>query len=63
MPLYPLKVLRTKECAPTPCFYVVFSLDSHLSPLRSFVVRQLKYLRTIVMTINTMNKTYEDLCK
>jgi hypothetical protein len=34
-PLYPSKMLRAKELAPTPCSSVVFSLDSHLNPLRS----------------------------
>jgi hypothetical protein len=29
----PLKVLQARECAPTPYFSVIFSLDSHLSPL------------------------------
>ncbi len=37
-PFYPLKVLRAREHAPTPCSSTVFSLDSHLSPLRSFGV-------------------------
>jgi len=36
----PLKMLRAKEHALTPCFSVVFSLDSHLSPLRKFGVHQ-----------------------
>jgi hypothetical protein len=35
-PLYPSKVLRAKERAPTPYFSNVFSLDSHLSPSRSW---------------------------
>jgi hypothetical protein len=35
-PLYPSKVLQAKECAPTPYSSVVFSLDSHLSPSRSW---------------------------
>jgi hypothetical protein len=35
-PLYPSKVLRVKEHASTPYFFVVFSLDSHLSPSRSW---------------------------
>jgi hypothetical protein len=35
-PFYPSKVLRTKECASTPYSSVVFSLDSHLSPSRSW---------------------------
>ncbi len=37
----PLKMLRAKEHALTPCFSVVFSLDSHLSPLRSLGVRRI----------------------
>jgi len=35
-PLYPSKVLRAKECAPTPYSSVVFSLDSHLSPSKNW---------------------------
>jgi hypothetical protein len=38
-PLLPLKMLRARECALTPCFSVVFTLDSHLNPLRSLGVR------------------------
>jgi len=34
-PLYPFKVLQAKECAPTPYSSIIFSLNSHLSPLRS----------------------------
>jgi hypothetical protein len=36
----PFKVLRAKERALTPCFFAIFSLDSHLNPLRSLGVRQ-----------------------
>jgi hypothetical protein len=36
MPLYPSKVLQAKEHALTPYSSVVFSLDSHLSPSRSW---------------------------
>jgi hypothetical protein len=36
MPLYPSKVLWTRECASTPYSSVVFSLDSHLNPSRSW---------------------------
>ncbi len=36
MPLYPSKVLRARERAPTPYSSIVFSLDSHLSPSRSW---------------------------
>ncbi len=35
-PLYPSKVLRARERAPTCYFFVVFSLDSHFSPLKSW---------------------------
>jgi hypothetical protein len=35
-PLYPSKVLRTRERAPTLYFFVVFNLDSHLNPSRSW---------------------------
>jgi len=35
-----LEVLRAKERAPIPYFSTVFSLDLHLSPLRSLGVRQ-----------------------
>jgi hypothetical protein len=35
-PLYPSKVLWTRERAPTPYFSIVFSLDSHLSLSRSW---------------------------
>jgi len=35
-PFYPSKVLRAKECASTPYSFVVFYLDSHLSPSRSW---------------------------
>jgi hypothetical protein len=41
MPFYPSKVLRAKERASTPCSSAVFSLDSHLSPLRSLGMRQI----------------------
>jgi len=41
MPLYPFKVLRTKEHALTPYSFVVFSLDSHLGPLRNLGARHL----------------------
>jgi hypothetical protein len=37
------KVLRAKEHAPTPCFSVGFSLDSHLNPLRSLGARQIDW--------------------
>jgi len=33
-----LQVLRARERAPTPYFSAVFSLDSHLSPLKSLGV-------------------------
>ncbi len=36
-PFYPFKVLRTKERASTFYSSVVFSLDSHLSPSKSWV--------------------------
>ncbi len=36
MPLYPSKVLRARERASTPCSSVVFNLDSHLNPSRSW---------------------------
>jgi hypothetical protein len=36
----PLKMLRAKERAPIPYFFVVFSLDSHLSPLKSLGVHR-----------------------
>jgi hypothetical protein len=35
-PFYPSKVLQAKEHAPTPYFSIVFSLDSHLNPPRSW---------------------------
>ncbi len=35
-PLYPSKVLRVKECASTPCSSVIFNLDFHLSPSKSW---------------------------
>jgi hypothetical protein len=35
------KVLRAKERAPTPYFFIVFTLDSHLNLSRSLGVRQL----------------------
>jgi hypothetical protein len=34
--LYPFKMLWTKECAPTFYSFVISSLDSHLSPSRSW---------------------------
>jgi len=40
MPLYPPKVLRGREHASTPCSSIVFSLDSHLGPLRNLGARQ-----------------------
>jgi hypothetical protein len=36
MPLYPSKVLRAKEHALILCSFIVFNLDSHLSPSRSW---------------------------
>jgi hypothetical protein len=36
----PLKMLRAKERALTPCFSIILSLDSHLSPLKSLGVHQ-----------------------
>jgi len=36
----PFKVLQARECASTPSFSIVFSLDSHLSPLRSLGARE-----------------------
>jgi len=36
MPFYPSKVLQAREYAPTPYSSVVFSLDSHLSPSKSW---------------------------
>jgi hypothetical protein len=35
-PLYPSKMLRARERAPTPYSSIVFSLDSHLNPSRSW---------------------------
>jgi hypothetical protein len=35
-PFYPFKVLRARERAPIPYSYVIFNLDSHLNPLRSW---------------------------
>jgi hypothetical protein len=32
----PLKMLWNRECAPTPPFFAIFYLDSHLSPSRSW---------------------------
>jgi len=40
-PLYPFKVLRAKERAPTPDSSVVFSLDSHLNLPRSLGARHM----------------------
>jgi hypothetical protein len=55
----PFKVLRAKERAPTPCSSVVFSLDSHLSPLRSLGVRHIllptKYYNKTNILLNIMN--------
>jgi hypothetical protein len=39
-PLYPIKVLRAKERASTPCTSVIFTLDSYLSLSRSLGARQ-----------------------
>jgi hypothetical protein len=36
MPLYPSKMLQARERALTSYSYVVFNLDSHLSPSRSW---------------------------
>jgi hypothetical protein len=36
MPLYPSKMPRTRERALTPYSFIVFNLDSHLNPLRSW---------------------------
>jgi len=37
----PLKVLRAREHAPTPCSSAIFRLDSHLNPLKSPGVRHM----------------------
>ncbi len=39
--LLPLKVLQARECAPILCFSTIFSLDSHLNPLKSLGVRHM----------------------
>jgi hypothetical protein len=38
MPLYPFKVLRARERAPTLCPSIVFNLKSHLSALKNLGV-------------------------
>jgi hypothetical protein len=43
-PLYPSKVLRTRERAPTFDYFVVFTLDSLLSLSRSLGVRHFPYI-------------------
>ncbi len=40
MPLYPSKVLRAMERAPTPYSSIVFTSDSHLSLLRNLGAHQ-----------------------
>jgi hypothetical protein len=40
MPLYPSIVLRARERALTPCFFVVFSLGFTFEPLKEMGVRQ-----------------------
>jgi hypothetical protein len=45
--LLPLKVLQAREYATTPRFSNVFSLDSHLSPLRSLGVCQRKFFKLL----------------
>jgi hypothetical protein len=45
----PLKVLQTRERASTPCFSDVFSLDSHLNPLRSLGFVKYKQLHVKIM--------------
>jgi hypothetical protein len=55
MPFYPFKVLRAKECAPTPCSSVFFSLDSHLSPSRNW---ERVYFSLDVITHKMENYTY-----
>jgi len=47
-PLPPLKVLRAREHALTPCSSVVFSLDSHLNALRGLGVRPLMKIYLIM---------------
>jgi len=46
-PLYPSKVLQTRQHAPTPYFSIVFSLDSHLSPSRSWEHAPMPHLKLL----------------
>jgi hypothetical protein len=65
--LLPPKVLRARECALTPFFSIVFSLDSHLIPLRSPGVRhklsrtqeiiRIKAKKRFKSSFQTRNKT------
>jgi len=48
-PLYPSKVLWVKECASTPCSFVIFSLDWHLNPLRSLGARHKYRLQVFLL--------------
>jgi hypothetical protein len=57
MPLYPFIVLRAKECAPTPCPSVVFSLGFTFEPLKELGVRQL-YLEVHVLLAKKKCKMY-----
>jgi hypothetical protein len=43
-PLYSPKVLRARECAPTPCTSIVFAPDSYLSLSRSLGTRHPRWL-------------------
>jgi hypothetical protein len=45
--LLPLKVLQARERATTPRFSDVFSLDSHLSPLKSLGACQRKFFELL----------------
>jgi hypothetical protein len=39
MPLYPQNATSQGACSPTPCSFIIFSLDSHLSLSRNLGMR------------------------
>jgi len=53
MPLYPFKVLRAKERAPTPCFSTIFSLGLTFESFKELGVRHLSNY-VVLMVKNTL---------
>jgi hypothetical protein len=61
MPLYPSKVLRAKERASTPCFFVIFCLGFTFESLKELGARHMLQPKYMVSITNDdpmkINKT------